>query len=145
MAPLAAPAVVLVPTRLSSPLSFAACATILSRIFIIKITIRFLPTYHSRGEEIRRRRQHIELEQRRRTELRDGYRRLKNVLPVSNPKSGRAGYEFPECKPSVAPSDLDTRIHLHHGGRPKASTLHVGWVDAKALSMTRTSVANTRR
>ena len=37
-------------------------------------------------------------------------RHLKNVLPVSNPKSGCAGYEFPECKPFVAPLDLDTEF-----------------------------------
>ncbi|KAI0313484.1 hypothetical protein OF83DRAFT_1175632 [Amylostereum chailletii] len=41
----------------------------------------------SRCEEIRR--QRIELEQRRRDELRDGYRCLKDVLPVSNQKSSK--------------------------------------------------------
>ncbi|KAI0309198.1 hypothetical protein OF83DRAFT_1179904 [Amylostereum chailletii] len=41
----------------------------------------------SRREEIRR--QRIESEQRRRDELRDGYRRLKDVLPVSNQKSSK--------------------------------------------------------
>ena len=40
-----------------------------------------------RREEIRR--QRIESEQRRRDELRDGYRRLKDVLPVSNQKSSK--------------------------------------------------------
>lgn len=40
-----------------------------------------------RREEIRR--QRIESEQRRRDELRDGYRRLKEVLPVSNQKSSK--------------------------------------------------------
>ncbi|VDC00471.1 unnamed protein product [Peniophora sp. CBMAI 1063] len=39
----------------------------------------------NRREEVRR--QRIESEQRRRDELRDGYRRLKDVLPVSNQKS----------------------------------------------------------
>ena len=49
--------------------------------------ISFLPIYHSRREEIRR--QRIESEQRRRDELRDGYRRLKDALPVSNQKSSK--------------------------------------------------------
>src|SRR5258707_5867001 len=49
--------------------------------------IHFLNVYHSRREEIRR--QRIESEQRRRDELRDGYRRLKDVLPVSNQKSSK--------------------------------------------------------
>ncbi|KAG8740862.1 hypothetical protein FRC10_003817 [Ceratobasidium sp. 414] len=40
-----------------------------------------------RREEIRK--QRIESEQRRRDELRDGYRRLKDVLPVSNQKSSK--------------------------------------------------------
>lgn len=35
------------------------------------------------------RRQRIEAEQRRRDELRDGYARLKDVLPVSNQKSSK--------------------------------------------------------
>ena len=43
--------------------------------------------YGSRREEIRR--QRIESEQRRRDELRDGYRRLKDALPVSNQKSSK--------------------------------------------------------
>ncbi|KZT27591.1 hypothetical protein NEOLEDRAFT_1176605 [Neolentinus lepideus HHB14362 ss-1] len=41
----------------------------------------------SRREEIRR--QRIESEQRRRDELREGYRRLKDALPVSNQKSSK--------------------------------------------------------
>ncbi|KAI0028585.1 hypothetical protein K488DRAFT_58236 [Vararia minispora EC-137] len=41
----------------------------------------------NRREEVRR--QRIESEQRRRDELRDGYRRLKEVLPVSNQKSSK--------------------------------------------------------
>jgi len=47
------------------------------------------PSYicRSRREEIRR--QRIESEQRRRDELRDGYRRLKDALPVSNQKSSK--------------------------------------------------------
>jgi hypothetical protein len=40
-----------------------------------------------RREEIRR--QRIESEQRRRDELREGYRRLKDSLPVSNQKSSK--------------------------------------------------------
>jgi hypothetical protein len=47
----------------------------------------FLFTHCSRREEIRR--QRIESEQRRRDELRDGYRRLKDALPVSNQKSSK--------------------------------------------------------
>ncbi|KAH9897951.1 hypothetical protein C8Q73DRAFT_788173 [Cubamyces lactineus] len=53
----------------------------------------FIPTASSavnndmRREEIRR--QRIESEQRRRDELRDGYRRLKDALPVSNQKSSK--------------------------------------------------------
>jgi hypothetical protein len=43
--------------------------------------------YGRRREEIRR--QRIESEQRRRDELRDGYRRLKDALPVSNQKSSK--------------------------------------------------------
>ena len=49
--------------------------------------IRFSLSYCSRREEIRR--QRIESEQRRRDELRDGYRRLKDALPVSNQKSSK--------------------------------------------------------
>ncbi|KZV69716.1 hypothetical protein PENSPDRAFT_675975 [Peniophora sp. CONT] len=41
----------------------------------------------NRREEVRR--QRIESEQRRRDELRDGYRRLKDVLPISNQKSSK--------------------------------------------------------
>jgi Helix-loop-helix DNA-binding domain len=44
----------------------------------------FSRIHHSRREEIRR--QRIELDQRRRDELRDGYRRLKHALPISNQK-----------------------------------------------------------
>ena len=110
MAPLAAPAVVLVPTRLSSPLSFAACATILSHIFIIKIAIHFLPTYHSHSKKIHHHCQHIKLEQWRHMELRDSYHCLKNVLPISNPKSDYVSYEFSKCKPSVAPLDLNIKF-----------------------------------
>jgi hypothetical protein len=43
--------------------------------------------HHSRLEEIRR--QRTESEQRRCDELRDGYRRLKDALPVSNQKSSK--------------------------------------------------------
>jgi len=51
-----------------------------------------LPVSHEvnvskRREEVRK--QRIESEQRRRDELRDGYRRLKDVLPVSNQKSSK--------------------------------------------------------
>ena len=42
---------------------------------------------HNRKEATRR--QRIEAEQRRRDELRDGYARLKDVLPVSNQKSSK--------------------------------------------------------
>ncbi|EGN93190.1 hypothetical protein SERLA73DRAFT_190105 [Serpula lacrymans var. lacrymans S7.3] len=42
---------------------------------------------HSRKEATRK--QRIEAEQRRRDELRDGYARLKDVLPVSNQKSSK--------------------------------------------------------
>ncbi|THV06560.1 hypothetical protein K435DRAFT_645127 [Dendrothele bispora CBS 962.96] len=42
---------------------------------------------HSRKEATRR--QRIEAEQRRRDELRDGYARLKEVLPISNQKSNK--------------------------------------------------------
>ncbi|KAI1793996.1 hypothetical protein LXA43DRAFT_884972 [Ganoderma leucocontextum] len=45
------------------------------------------PSNDMRREEIRR--QRIESEQRRRDELRDGYRRLKDALPVSNQKSSK--------------------------------------------------------
>lgn len=51
------------------------------------------------------RRQRIEAEQRRRDELRDGYARLKDVLPVSNQKSSKVsllerGASFPSMLPS---------------------------------------------
>jgi Helix-loop-helix DNA-binding domain len=52
-----------------------------------KIGPPFSLDYDSRREEIRR--QRIESEQRRRDELRDGYRRLKDALPVSNQKSSK--------------------------------------------------------
>lgn len=42
---------------------------------------------HSRKEATRK--QRIEAEQRRRDELRDGYAKLKDVLPVSNQKSSK--------------------------------------------------------
>ena len=54
---------------------------------ICSSTFSLLLTYCSRREEIRR--QRIESEQRRRDELRDGYRRLKDALPVSNQKSSK--------------------------------------------------------
>ena len=63
--------------------------------------------YFRRREEIRR--QRIESEQRRRDELRDGYRRLKNVLPVSNQKSSKVspstGYH------EMTPQQLQTRLN----------------------------------
>ncbi|KZT37611.1 hypothetical protein SISSUDRAFT_1062707 [Sistotremastrum suecicum HHB10207 ss-3] len=46
-----------------------------------------LPSSDHRREEIRK--QRIESEQRRRDELRDGYRRLKDALPSSNQKSSK--------------------------------------------------------
>nr|UBR88892.1 transcription factor bHLH9 [Ganoderma lucidum] len=52
----------------------------------------FNPAPSAAGNEMRReeiRRQRIESEQRRRDELRDGYRRLKDALPVSNQKSSK--------------------------------------------------------
>lgn len=42
---------------------------------------------HNRKEATRR--QRIEAEQRRRDELRDGYARMKNVLPISNQKNSK--------------------------------------------------------
>lgn len=51
-----------------------------------------VPVSTSGNNEVRReeiRRQRIESEQRRRDELRDGYRRLKDALPVSNQKSSK--------------------------------------------------------
>lgn len=51
---------------------------------------------HNRKEATRR--QRIEAEQRRRDELRDGYARLKDVLPVSNQKSSKVSLlERGEC------------------------------------------------
>ncbi|OCH90055.1 hypothetical protein OBBRIDRAFT_629591 [Obba rivulosa] len=52
----------------------------------------FNPSGPSLSNDVRReeiRRQRIESEQRRRDELRDGYRRLKDALPVSNQKSSK--------------------------------------------------------
>ena len=52
----------------------------------------FVPTNSAASNDMRReesRRQRIESEQRRRDELRDGYRRLKDALPVSNQKSSK--------------------------------------------------------
>jgi hypothetical protein len=54
--------------------------------------VDYPPSVHAAGTEARReeiRRQRIESEQRRRDELRDGYRRLKDALPVSNQKSSK--------------------------------------------------------
>lgn len=62
----------------------------------------------ARREEIRR--QRIESEQRRRDELRDGYRRLKDALPVSNQKSSkvslldRGTYSSLECHSTLLKS-----------------------------------------
>ena len=50
-------------------------------------TLSFISVVAKRREEIRR--QRIESEQRRRDELRDGYRKLKEVLPASNQKSSK--------------------------------------------------------
>lgn len=50
-------------------------------------TSLFISVVAKRREEIRR--QRIESEQRRRDELRDGYRKLKEVLPASNQKSSK--------------------------------------------------------
>lgn len=52
----------------------------------------FQPSTSTAGADVRRetiRRQRIESEQRRRDELREGYRRLKESLPVSNQKSSK--------------------------------------------------------
>ena len=52
----------------------------------------FTPSSSNMSNDVRReeiRRQRIESEQRRRDELRDGYRRLKDALPVSNQKSSK--------------------------------------------------------
>lgn len=52
----------------------------------------FAPSSSNMSNDMRReeiRRQRIESEQRRRDELRDGYRRLKDALPVSNQKSSK--------------------------------------------------------
>ncbi|EPQ60155.1 hypothetical protein GLOTRDRAFT_52076 [Gloeophyllum trabeum ATCC 11539] len=52
----------------------------------------FVPSSNSKDADVRReeiRRQRIESEQRRRDELREGYRRLKDALPVSNQKSSK--------------------------------------------------------
>ncbi|EIN14405.1 hypothetical protein PUNSTDRAFT_56599 [Punctularia strigosozonata HHB-11173 SS5] len=54
--------------------------------------VEFTPSSLPAGSDMRReeiRRQRIESEQRRRDELRDGYRRLKDALPVSNQKSSK--------------------------------------------------------
>lgn len=51
-----------------------------------------IPSVNGGSTDMRRetiRRQRIESEQRRRDELRDGYRRLKDALPVSNQKSSK--------------------------------------------------------
>ena len=53
------------------------------------------------------RRQRIEAEQRRRDELRDGYARLKDVLPVSNQKSSKVSLlERGIIFPFILPLDL---------------------------------------
>jgi hypothetical protein len=59
---------------------------------------------HSRKEATRR--QRIEAEQRRRDELRDGYAKLKDALPVSNQKSSKVSLleRGPSFPPSHPPS-----------------------------------------
>jgi hypothetical protein len=52
----------------------------------------YQPSHNVAGADVRRetiRRQRIESEQRRRDELREGYRRLKDSLPVSNQKASK--------------------------------------------------------
>jgi hypothetical protein len=53
--------------------------------------VNFRPASTTRGDGTSEiiRRQRIETEQRRRDELRDGYRRLKDALPESNQKSSK--------------------------------------------------------
>jgi glycogen debranching enzyme len=58
---------------------------------------------HSRKEATRR--QRIEAEQRRRDELRDGYAKLKEVLPISNQKSSKVSLlERGQCALPIFPN-----------------------------------------
>lgn len=71
-----------------------------------------------RREEIRR--QRIESEQRRRDELRDGYRRLKDALPVSNQKSSKVslldrGMLFPHrSRYAIAHAQFLATTHIRY-------------------------------
>jgi hypothetical protein len=69
-----------------SPRPAALLPRMMCKSSVRKNTICFLLS-HSRREEIGR--QCTKSEQRRRDELRDGYRRLKDALPVSNQKSSK--------------------------------------------------------
>ncbi|KAH9943995.1 uncharacterized protein BXZ73DRAFT_86978 [Epithele typhae] len=67
-----------------------------------------------RREEIRR--QRIESEQRRRDELRDGYRRLKDALPVSNQKSSKVSlldHDQTQLQTRLQQAEAETS-HLRH-------------------------------
>lgn len=68
------------------------------------------------------RRQRIEAEQRRRDELRDGYARLKEVLPVSNQKSSKVSLlergAIKQCTFEMSRSDFPFNSYqLHHLAR----------------------------
>jgi glycogen debranching enzyme len=66
---------------------------------------------HSRKEATRR--QRIEAEQRRRDELRDGYAKLKEVLPISNQKSSKVSLlERGQCTFAIFPNLLLTLANV---------------------------------
>lgn len=73
------------------------------------------------------RRQRIEAEQRRRDELRDGYARLKEVLPVSNQKSSKVSLlergAIKQCTFEMSRSDFPFNSYqLHHLAREVESS-----------------------
>ncbi|THH19675.1 hypothetical protein EW146_g1536 [Bondarzewia mesenterica] len=87
----------------------------------------FQPAQNTNPNEVRReeiRRQRIESEQRRRDELRDGYRRLKDALPVSNQKSSKVSLLDRGERISPSSSPLARRLI-----DPYAATTHIKYLE----------------
>ncbi|KIM70130.1 hypothetical protein SCLCIDRAFT_506632 [Scleroderma citrinum Foug A] len=86
---------------------------------------------HSRKEATRR--QRIEAEQRRRDELRDGYAKLKDVLPVSNQKSSKVS--LLERGEHIFPVDWQSRIRADMTAACAPATNHIIYLEKTTQEM----------
>jgi hypothetical protein len=94
------------------------------------------PTARMRSIRLRRkeiRSQRIESEQWRRDELRDGYRRLKDALPVSNQKSSklsawiRSCWPHSPCSPPLTSGLCTDKRHGWCSALPPTLVCYTGW------------------